>query len=286
MKTTENLSTMHIPGPLSSDPGTEEKWALVQRIAASEHFSRSVRLRDFLLYVGRQAVSANSSELNVQEVGFRVFGRSPDYDRSQDNIVRVNATELRRRIEAYFASAGQNEQLILEIPRGSYKPVFHHRTDAPQPTPEENKATPLPAKKRRWFRSNLIPGWILIASLSLSVLSGIWCLILLQQNRHLRSLQEPWSGKPAVASFWKNFLAGNGPIDIVLPDDSASVIEDITGVSINLNDYLSRNFLRNVQSMPLSDDRRGDVFQLYNHNLVTFGGVRAAQEIMSQLPPG
>jgi hypothetical protein len=43
--------------------------------------------------------------------------------------------------------------------------------------------------------------------------------------------------------------------------------------------------MRSVQSMPLSDDRRGDAFQVFNHNLVTFGAIRAAQQIQAQIPP-
>src|SRR5208282_1007841 len=78
-------------------PGIEERRALIDRVARSEQFSRSVRLRDFLLYVGKQSLKEGRPEINEQEIGHKVFGRPLTYDRSQDNIVRVNATELRRR---------------------------------------------------------------------------------------------------------------------------------------------------------------------------------------------
>src|ERR1700729_4459996 len=133
-----------IDEPLShEEPTVEERRALIERVAASEHFRRSARLRDFLLYVGRQSLKDGRPEINEQEIGVKVFGRSSSYDRSQDNIVRVNATELRKRIDLYFASEGTSESLILEIPRGGYKPIFHRRLPDSQDRRTLTAQTPL-----------------------------------------------------------------------------------------------------------------------------------------------
>lgn len=285
MNVMEN-SAPHAPEAAArNEPGSEEKWALIQRIAQSEQLSRSARLRDFLLYVGKQSLKPGSPEIHEQEIGARVFGRPQNYDRSQDNIVRVNATELRRRIDAYFASAGAQEPLLLEIPRGGYRPLFRYRAaEIAQPeavslADEETSSLPAPPAATRSAWNYLWP--------ALCLLLGICCLVLMMQNRQLRGSLEPWADKPAVATFWKNFLGpAHLPTDIVLPDDSASVIEDMTGAPVSLGDYVSRNFIRRVQSMQLSDDRRSDVFQVYNHNLVTFGAIRAAQLVQAQIPFG
>src|SRR5580692_10542501 len=108
-------------GDTAALPSVEERRALIERVAASDQFSRSARLRDFLLYVGRQSIKEGCHEIHEQEIGAKVFGRPESYDRTSDNIVRVNATELRKRIESYFALDGAREALIFEIPRGSYK---------------------------------------------------------------------------------------------------------------------------------------------------------------------
>ena len=110
--------------------GIQERSELIDRIAASSQFRRSARLRDFLLYVGRQSLKDGCPEIHEQEIGARVFGRPAHYDRSQDNIVRVNATELRKRIDQYFITDGAHETLIMEIPRGGYRPVFRRRATA------------------------------------------------------------------------------------------------------------------------------------------------------------
>ena len=75
---------------------------------------------------------------NVREqpIGTRVFGRAPDYNLNEDNIVRVEARELRKRLETYFAGEGRNEPLLIEVPKGAYVPVFKLReqpADAVEP---------------------------------------------------------------------------------------------------------------------------------------------------------
>src|ERR1700683_659108 len=120
-------------GDTETLPTIEKRGAVIERVAASEQFSRSSRLRDFLLYVGKQSLKDGCPEIHEQEIGAKVFGRPISYDRSADNIVRVNATELPKRIESYFESNGATEPLIFEIPRGAYRLVFRRRP-AEQPT--------------------------------------------------------------------------------------------------------------------------------------------------------
>ncbi len=106
---------------------TQERLALLDRVSRSPQLRRASRLRELLLYIGKQSIELGKTELHEQEIGTAVFGRPPHYDTSQDNIVRVNATELRKRLESYFATDGTDEIWVLEIPRGGYCPVFSRR---------------------------------------------------------------------------------------------------------------------------------------------------------------
>lgn len=269
-------------------PSVEERRALIERVAASEQFARTARLRDFLLYVGKQSLRAGSPEIHEQEIGARVFGRPESYDTSQDNIVRVNATELRKRIELYFATDGAHEALIIEIPRGGYKPIFHrripevegHRASALErllPALTLHRDTESPAQSHHRIISHIL--WATVC-----LLLAITCAVLYKQNRAMQQTLHPWEDKPAVAAFWGDFLSNNQQTDIVLPDDSASVIENITRHRITLGDYLSRSFLQQIQSSDFSADRKADLDEVFNHNLITFGGVLAAQRIIALDP--
>ncbi len=267
-------------------PTFEERWALVERVAASEQFSRSTRLREFLLYVGKQSLKKGCPEIHEQEIGIKVFGRPDSYDRSADNIVRVNATELRRRIDSYFESTGANDPVVFEIPRGGYRLVFRRRPaetarQAPQLEEAGSALVPSagaemkPGNKRRFLQH--------IAWGSVCLLLATICLVLVRQNRNIRVAVYPWNGKPAVEAFWIGFLGTHQQTDIVLPDDSASVIEDITGRPNALENYLSRDYGW-IQSSDMSADRKADLYQILNHNLVTFGAIRAAQQILNEIP--
>jgi len=270
-------------------PAIEERQALIERVASSEQFSRSARLRDFLLYVGKQSLKEGFPEIHESEIGARVFGRPASYDRSADNIVRVNATELRKRIESYFETTGVNEPFVFEIPRGGYRLVFHRRLaerpeiEAPaQPEPARgaavaDEAAARPDSRGRWnFRFWVWP----LVSLSLALA----CVTLYVQNRTLRKAVYPWDGQPALAAFWSGFLDSHQQTDLVLPDDSASVMEDITHNPLSLGDYMSRGFIQQIQSSNMSADRKEDVYQILGHNLVTFGAVRAVQALVGEIP--
>jgi hypothetical protein len=270
--------------PDVEQPSVEERRALIERVAASEQISRSARLRDFLLYVGLRSLKADCAEIHEQEIGARVFGRPASYDRSQDNIVRVNATELRKRIDTYFSSAGADEKLIFQIPPGGYKPVFRWRVPVAAKqqavTPVEPVPTSSPAPAiRAWRRAFHFIPWP-IACAVLAVAAGV----LLKQNLTMRQALRPWVGEPAVAAFWTEFLDTHRQTDIVLPDDAFSLYEDMVDHSISLEDYLDRDYVRQAHASTISPDRKSDLDNVLNHNLVTFGAVRAAQLMFAQIP--
>src|SRR5882757_9785056 len=122
----------------------ELRWTLLQRVMASPRLKRAARLREFLLFVGQRSIRDGCNEIHEQEIGCEVFGRLAGYDTSADNIVRVNATDLRKRIDEYFANEGAHETLVLGIPRGSYAPVFRLRPLGPEPVaPIPNTVIPL-----------------------------------------------------------------------------------------------------------------------------------------------
>ena len=79
------------------------------------------------LFLCEHALSEPGVVIHEQEVGIKVFGRSPDYDTSKDTLVRVHASRLRKKIQQYFLSDGQHEPIIIEIPKGGYTPVFQFR---------------------------------------------------------------------------------------------------------------------------------------------------------------
>ena len=79
-------------------------WELLQRVVTSPQLKRAARMREFLLFVGQRSLREGAAQIHEQEIGSVVFGRPAGYDTSADNIVRVNATDLRKRVDDYFAT--------------------------------------------------------------------------------------------------------------------------------------------------------------------------------------
>ena len=137
----------------------EPRWQLVQRVSDSSHFRRGPKLRAFFLYVCENAILGRQENLTAQLIGTRVFGRSPQTDMSEDNIVRVEARELRKRLEAYFAGEGRAEPVIIEIPKGNYprcSGLANTLPPAPSRNPQRNRRPlrPLPSGRHGgafWF---------------------------------------------------------------------------------------------------------------------------------------
>src|SRR6266851_2681828 len=129
----------------------KERRALLQRVSWSRHIEKSGRIRDFLLFVCERALEEPSVEIHEQEIGYRVFGRTGDYDTTADNIVRVTASQTRKKLEQYFVAEGASEPIILEIPKGKYTPVFRERNPVAAETPKaiEPQIGPDPARHRR-----------------------------------------------------------------------------------------------------------------------------------------
>ena len=103
---------------------TDKRWQLVQRIISSPPFQKSTRLRDLLQFITEQTIHGKAHELTEQHIGNALFHKPSDYSPLEDSSVRVHARQLRLKLHEYFNEDGRNETLILEIPKGSYAPVF------------------------------------------------------------------------------------------------------------------------------------------------------------------
>jgi hypothetical protein len=109
--------------PAELSDSVEQKRALVDRVADSPLFQKSPRLREFLLYVADCTLTDQAGGAREQVIAEKVFNRKPDYA-AQDSIVRAEARNLRKRLEAYFATDGKDESTIIEMPRGQYLLAF------------------------------------------------------------------------------------------------------------------------------------------------------------------
>src|SRR5215204_6816924 len=103
----------------------------LSRILASKTFSQVERLKLFINFIVGETIAGRGGELKEYVIGVQVFGKDPSFDPRTDPIVRVQARRLRTRLARYYRDEGNNDELIVDLPKGGYAPVLRLREEAP-----------------------------------------------------------------------------------------------------------------------------------------------------------
>lgn len=205
---------------LAADP----RWLLAQRVAQSELFRHSSRLRGFLLFIVERKLRNCGAELVEYEIGIRAFDRPADFNPAADSIVRSSARLLRAKLMEYFAGEGCDEPLVIEVPKGGYVPEFVPRVPAGGPGVEETAAPPASAR--------------LLAIYALSAA----CLVLLAVSVWL------WKGRPVATSvhapaapapnlIFSIFQPG-AELNLVYADSAKVIADNQRGATRTLDEYI------------------------------------------------
>lgn len=252
---------------LTSDP----RWELTLRVASSSYFQKSTKLRDFLLYICDRTITGNLDEVREQQIGSKVFNRRLDYNPSEDNIVRVEARELRKRLESFFEREGAAEPSVITIPKGAYVPSFDAR-EFPLPEAEQSAAVAtgatekvakaLPKSSTVFESARIITSkWSIktytLLALFLALLTA--CIWLWNSNRQMEQmLQANHSNILTEDSIWRELFDFNRQTDIVLSDTCLVVFLLMTNQQVSLEDYISRKYLSqmNTPELRLISDRQ------------------------------
>lgn len=107
-------------------------------VLASQAFEGSKRAQSFLALVVERALAGRHEDLRERVIGAEMFGRPIDYDTANDAVVRVKASEVRKKLAHYYRELRQPAPVRIELPSGSYVPKFHWKnTRLPDPPGRE-----------------------------------------------------------------------------------------------------------------------------------------------------
>jgi hypothetical protein len=109
---------------VSSAPAEDEIRLALARIIAHPLFAKSIKLQRFLTYVVEEALAGRAERLKAYNIATVALGRPDSFDPSQDPIVRVEASRLRRALSAYYAGDGVQDHVRILLNAGSYQPLF------------------------------------------------------------------------------------------------------------------------------------------------------------------
>jgi len=142
---------MSITDPASQpDKFTPEQVGVVRdhlsRVCASPAFGGSKRAQDFLQLIVEHALAGRYDSLRERMIGAEMFGRPIDYDTANDAVVRVKATEVRKKLAQYYQETERVPKVRIDLPIGSYVPrFFWDASEAPvqQADISESSAAPM-----------------------------------------------------------------------------------------------------------------------------------------------
>src|ERR1035438_9342701 len=132
-------------------PDRESVERELDAILRSAHFRGSRRCQRFLSYVVNKTLDGQTESLREREIAIAVFGLKPDSHLEENSIVRVGAREVRKRLAQYYVIGGNRDGVWIELPPGSYVPVFQRHSDVGALTPvlPAEPLVEIPAPSRR-----------------------------------------------------------------------------------------------------------------------------------------
>jgi hypothetical protein len=243
---TTNMSDV-AEGTGSSAPTTEEVRQLLERILRSRHFSNAPKKQKFLQLICEAYLDGRAGELNEYLIGYEVFDRKETYDPALDSIVRVGAHEVRKKLELYYNNEGKNDEILLEIPAGSYIPIFTRLRQASNTIEPTKAALPTPVLSNyigyfgRIFR--IEKTWIILLVLVSVVLIIAVALVSLSNRRLQQQIKEGPQPKEIAALYkpvWEPFLNDVTPTLMVLSNPpvyrfwNPADHKSLSNISINL----------------------------------------------------
>jgi hypothetical protein len=186
----------------------------LERILGSPQFRGSRRCQSLLRYVVEHTVAGDTAQLKERTLGIEVFERPPDYDTSQDPVVRATAGEIRKKLAQYYQEPGHGSEYRIELLPGSYIAEFHPANNTAQ-----NRRPRRSLDRRLWLRIGL--GGAVVAAAA----AVLWLTMLSPKARET-DLQQLW--RPVLKAPGTVLISLGQPIVYNLK--SAAAQDEIQGI--------------------------------------------------------
>jgi len=236
----------------------------LREVIEGDAFKGSHRSGQFLQYIVGQAIAGHFESLKERVIGVELFGRSASYDTGDDAIVRVTASDVRKRLLQHYGKYGATSEFRISLPSGSYIPEITHCPLGEAGKPDESsaalgitlkpdassaphrKSAPIPADlvasfpapphldthppKRRGRVRWLVSGIVLVA-LNLALWGFYWSRLSRTELVSISVL--PWSA----------LFGSSHAIELITSDPNIAEIQGITGSQVSVSDYANHNYI-------------------------------------------
>lgn len=249
---------------------TEEEIAKLRRhlndVIEGAVFKGSHRSGQFLKHIVEQTLAGRFDSLKERAIGVEVFGRSATYDTGDDAIVRVTASDVRKRLLQHYERSEAVEFRIILLP-GSYIPEITRVSGSrEEPTAETAERSPeavaLPPEPRAAHSELHGPAalpeplideappadvarrfpWMTLGLIltGLNIVAGIGVAWIYRSHAE--------SSQPSTL-LWTAFSHSSLPLQIITSDPNIAEIQELTGSQISVSDYANHNYIPQSKSL-------------------------------------
>lgn len=174
----------------------------IDKLAGSTLLRGSESLCKLLRYLAAHAVEHPGVIVKEYQIATEVFGRPSDFDPRVDSTVRVQTGRLRSKLAEYYAGAGAEDSVIVEIPRGSYTLSFHPRPAAVLPSVDSTAPRHREVEARAPGRKSALVAWSLLLAVTVTALA----YVVNHQPHAELAPPAPSQEIAALRRFWKFFI--------------------------------------------------------------------------------
>ncbi len=170
-----------------------EKLEMLERVLSSEEFSHSQKNQQLLTYL--VDASINNKEINETVIATEFFGKGSNFYPLEDASIRVNISQIRKRLSNYYLTEGKEDKIQIDIPKGNYAVRFC-------------------LKSKKHIGSNIMGLTKWIFPFITLILTIITIFLWIKYDRLLNKVQVIPNDNPV----WAEYFADNKPILVILGD--------------------------------------------------------------------
>ena len=247
----------------------------VKEVVAGAAFKGSQRSGQFLTHVVERAIAGHFEALKERVIGVELFGRTPSYDTGEDAIVRVTASEVRRRLLQHYGQYGASSEFRISLPSGSYVPEIIREPKRKRDLDEEKgfqqDSTPASdasvgtdstpnltvtsradsGQKSTSGAGRRIP-WMAVGI----VLSAMNIAILIARPGTFSAVHSPQKAAGTISVLpWSAFFNSQSSTHLVLSDPTIVTIQEFTGQQISTSDYANHNYIPEPNTLSAETNR-------------------------------
>ncbi|HEY1501897.1 MAG TPA: hypothetical protein VGF88_20150 [Acidobacteriaceae bacterium] len=236
-------------------------------VAEGAAFRSSHRSAQFLRYVVEQTIEGHLDSLKERVIGVELFGRSPTYDTGEDAIVRVTASDVRKRLLQHYGQYGATMGLRITLPLGSYVPLItredglavtarspagpgdspHLPASGMRTDPEPNHLPPRAFGEEKAEKDERHSSR---AKSPVMTAAALLCAAGLFVAGQLLGRYQALTPNPLLTrSPWRVFLNSPHPTRIVFSDPAMVEVQELTGHQISASDYANRQYLPDPKTL-------------------------------------